>query len=130
MLIPMLICVDAASEIDFCRNAFDAKELSRRTGQDGKVVHATLQIGQTMLMVHGEYSHLGSRAPKSDGSSPVVIYLYVEDADATIKRALDAGAKTLLPTENQAWGDRVGRIVDSAGHVWNVAARLHDNKRR
>jgi PhnB protein len=120
----MLICLDAGSEIEFCRLAFDAQELSRRSGQDGTVVHATLQVGSTMFMVHGEYPHLNSRAPKRDGSSSVVIYIYVDDVDAVIDRAVGAGAVVLLPATNQAWGDRVGRIVDLAGHVWNVAAHI------
>jgi PhnB protein len=124
LIIPMLICLDAASEIEFCRLAFGAQELSRRSGKDGSVVHATLQVGSTMFMVHGEYPHLDSRAPKLDGSSSVVIYIYVDDVDAVINRAVGAGAAVLLPATNQAWGDRVGRIMDSAGHVWNVAAHL------
>jgi PhnB protein len=124
LVIPMLICLDAASEIEFCRRAFGAQELSRRSGKDGTVVHATLQVGATMFMVHGEYPHLDSRAPKHDGSSSVVIYIYVDDVDAVIDRAVGAGAVVLLPAANQAWGDRVGRIMDSAGHVWNVAAHI------
>jgi PhnB protein len=120
----MLICLDAASEIEFCRAAFDARELSRRSGKDGSVVHATLQVGTTMFMVHGEYPHLDSRAPKQDGSSSVVIYIYVDDVDAVIDRAVGVGALVLLPASNQAWGDRVGRVMDSAGHVWNVAAHI------
>jgi PhnB protein len=122
LVIPMLICVDAASEIEFCRRAFNAQELSRRSGNDGSVVHATLQVGTTMFMVHGEYPHLESRAPRPDGSSSVVIYIYVENVDAVIARAVEAGAAILLPATDQAWGDRVGRIMDTAGHVWNVAA--------
>ena len=121
MLIPMLICLDAASEIEFCRDAFGAEELSRRSGEDGTVVHATLKVGSTLFMVHGEYPHLESRAPKQDGSSPVVIYVYIDNVDAVINRAVQAGAVVLLPATNQPWGDRVGRIMDPAGHVWNVA---------
>jgi len=124
LVIPMLICVDAASEIEFCRRAFNAQELSRRSGKDGSVVHATLQVGNTMLMVHGEYPELESRAPKPDGSSSVVIYIYVGNVDAVIGRAVEAGAAILLPATDQAWGDRVGRIIDTAGHVWNVATHI------
>jgi PhnB protein len=119
--IPMLVCADAASEIDFCKSAFGVVELSRRTGPDGKVVHATLQIGDAMVMVHGEFPHLASRAPQADGSSPVVIYLYVAEVDAVVERAVVTGARILIPVTDQPWGDRVGRIVDPAGHVWNIA---------
>jgi len=122
-VIPMLVCLDAASEIAFCKTAFGAVELSRRSGPGGIVVHATLTIAEAMVMVHGEFPALASRAPKPDGTSPVVIYIYVEDADAVIERALAAGAKVLIPAANQFWGDRVGRIIDPSGHVWNVAAR-------
>lgn len=120
----MLVCLDAASEIDFCRIAFDAVELSRRSGPDGTVVHATLAIGKHMVMVHDESPHLASRAPELDGSSPVVFYIYVENVDAVIERAVAAGAKLLIPAADQFWGDRVGRIIDPAGHVWNVATRV------
>lgn len=124
MLIPMLVCRDGAAEIEFCKSAFGAVELSRRTEPDGTVVHAALKMGQAMVMVHGEVSKLASRAPDLDGSSSVVIYIYVEDADVVIERALAAGAKVLIPVTNTFWGDRVGRIIDPAGHVWNVAARI------
>jgi PhnB protein len=120
----MLVCRDAASEIAFCKTAFGAQELARRPGQDGTVVHATLTIGDAMLMIHGEYPNLASRAPQSDGSSSVVIYVYVEDVDAVIERAVVAGARVLIPVANQFWGDRTGRIVDPSGHVWNVATRV------
>ena len=91
MVIPMLVCLDGASEIEFCKSAFGAVELSRRTSPDGSVVHATLRIGQAMVMVHGLFPTLASRAPESDGSSPVVIYVYVDDADIVIERAWRPG---------------------------------------
>jgi PhnB protein len=126
LVIPMLVCHDAAAEIDFCQRAFGAVELSRRSAKDGSVVHATLKIGDAMIMVHDESPHLASRAPQTDGASPVVIYLYCEAVDPAIERAMVAGARVLLPAANQFWGDRVGRIVDPAGHVWNVAARINE----
>jgi PhnB protein len=125
-VIPMLVCRDAASEIAFCKTAFDAAEWSRRSNPDGTVLHATLAIGQAMVMVHGELPILASQAPKPDGSSPVVIYLYIEDVDAVIARAVAAGAKILIPVTDAFWGDRVGRIIDPAGHVWNVATRVKE----
>jgi PhnB protein len=120
----MLVCRDAASEISFCEAAFGAEELSRRTGPGGAVVHATLGIGGAMIMIHDESPHLASRAPQDDGSSSVVIYLYLEDVDDVIERAVTAGARVLLPATNQSWGDRIGRIIDPSGHVWNVATRV------
>jgi PhnB protein len=120
--IPMLVCRDAAAEIAFCKAVFGAVEWSCRT-EDGVVLHALLGIGGAMVMLHGETAHLASRAPESDGSSPVVIYLYTEDVDGVVGRALAAGARLLTAVQDQAWGDRMGRIIDPAGHVWNVASR-------
>ena len=123
-VIPMLVCRDAAKQIEFCKTVFGAVEQSRRSTPDGTVVHATLSVGESMIMVHGEFLHLASRAPESDGSSSVVIYIYLGDVDAVIERALAAGAKVLIPVIDAPWGDRVGRIVDPSGHVWNVATRM------
>jgi PhnB protein len=120
----MLVCRGAGAEVDFCRTAFGAVELSRRMSSEDAVVHATLQIGPAMIMVHGEFPNLASRAPERDGTSPVVIYIYVDDVDAVVGRAVNAGARVLIPVANQPWGDRVGRIIDPAGHVWNVATRV------
>jgi PhnB protein len=126
MLIPMLVCRDAAAEIEFCKTAFAAVELSRRTAKDGSVVHATLKIHQSLFMVHDVSPQLSSKAPELDGSSPVVTYLYGDEVDSLMERAVRAGARILLPAEDQFWGDRVGRIVDPSGHVWNIASRIKD----
>ncbi len=123
-VIPMLVCRDGASEIDFCKMAFGAVERSRRLASDGAVVHATLTVAGFIIMVHGEFANLTSRAPQSDGSSSVVIYIYVEDVDTVIERAVAAGAKVQLPATNAFWGDRIGRIIDPSGHVWNVATQI------
>ena len=123
-IVPMLVCADAAAEIEFCKVAFGAVELSRRADESGSVTHATLGIGELLIMVHGETAHLASRAPLLDGSSPVVIYLYLEDVDGVVARAVAAGARVLTPIADQFWGDRMERIVDPQGHVWNVASRV------
>jgi PhnB protein len=125
----MLVCRDAASEIEFLKAAFGAVELSRRSAADGSVLHATLGIGELMIMLHGETERLASRAPQPDGSSPVVVYLYLEDVDAAMARAVAAGAGILTPVADQFWGDRMGRIVDPSGHVWNVASRVDENSK-
>ena len=126
VVMPMLVCRDAAAEIEFCKATFGAVELVRRPGPDGKVAHAALTIGGAMFMIEGEWLTLASRAPQSDGSSPVVIYVYVENVDAVIERAVAAGAKILLPVKNQFWGDRTGRIVDPSGHVWTISTRIEE----
>ena len=126
VVMPMLVCRDAAAEIDFCKTTFGAVELGRRPGPDGNVVHALLTIGPAMVMIEAEWPTLASRAPQPDGSSPVVIYVYVEDVDTVIERAVAAGARVLLPVKNQFWGDRTGRIVDPSGHVWTISTRVEE----
>jgi PhnB protein len=126
VVMPMLVCRDAAAELDFCKTTFGAVELVRRPGPEGTVAHALVTIGQAMVMIEGEWPTLASRAPQSDGSSPVVIYVYVEDVDKVIERAVAAGAKVLLPVKNQFWGDRTGRIIDPSGHVWTISTRVEE----
>jgi PhnB protein len=126
VLIPMLVCRDASAAVDFCKTTFGAVELVRRPGPDGTVAHAALTIGGAMIMVEGEFSTLSSRPPQPDGTSPVVIYVYVEDVDTVIGRAVAAGARILIPVKNQFWGDRTGRIVDPSGHVWTIATRVEE----
>jgi len=120
----MLTCRDAAAEIEFCRKTFGAAVLSRREGADGRVIHATLKVHESLVMVHEVSPHLASRAPEPDGSSPVVLYLYGDAVDPVIARAVAGGARVILPPQDQSWGDRVGRIIDPQGHVWNIAARI------
>ena len=126
VVMPMLVCRDAAAEIDFCKTTFEAVELVRRPGPDGSVAHALLAIGPAMVMIEGEWPTLASRAPQPVGSSPVVLYIYVSDVDAAIERAVAAGARILVPVTNQFWGDRTARIVDPMGHVWTVSTRVEE----
>ena len=126
VVMPVLVCRNAAAEIDFCKTTFGAVELVRRPGPDGTVAHALVTIGPAMVMIEGEWPTLASRAPQPDGSSPVVIFIYVEDVDKAVERAVAAGAKVLIPVKDQFWGDRTGRIVDPSGHVWTVASRIEE----
>jgi len=123
MVVPMLVCRDPGAEVEFLKAAFAAVELSRRQSENGAVLHATVAIGPSLVMLHDESPHLASRAPHGDGSSSVVVYLYIDAVDQVIERAVQAGAKILLPAEDAFWGDRVARILDPEGHVWNVATR-------
>lgn len=126
VIIPRLFCRDVAAEIDFCRNTFGAIERVRRPGPDQTAAHALLTIGPAMIMIEAEWPGVATRAPMPDGSSPVVIYVYVEDVDKTVERAIAGGAKILLPVENQFWGDRIGWVMDPAGHVWTIATRVEE----
>jgi PhnB protein len=125
-VIPRLICRDVDAEIDFCREALHAVEGVRRPGPDGRTAHAMLLFGPAMLMLEAEWPGVPSKPPAGDGSSPVVIYLYVEDVDATVERALNRGAKLVVPIQTQFWGDRLGWIQDPAGHMWTIASRVEE----
>ena len=126
VLIPRLVCRDPAAAIDFCAKSFEAVELNRRPGPDGRTAHALMTIGPQMIMIEGEWPTLPSRAPTPDGSSPVVIFLYVENVDQTVERAVANGAQILVPLQNQFWGDRMAWIMDPSGHVWTVATRIEE----
>jgi PhnB protein len=126
VVMPMLVCRDVSAEIDFCKTTFGAVELGRRPGPDGTVAHALLTIGGEMVIIEAEWPTLASRAPEPDGSSPVVIFVYVEDVDKAVERAVAAGAKVLLPVKDQFWGDRTGRIIDPSGHVWTISTRIEE----
>ena len=125
-VIPRLFCRDVAAEIEFCKNTFNAVERVRRPGPDGTVAHALVMIGPAMVMLEAEWPGLSSRAPQLDGSSSVVLYVYVEDVDKTVEHALAGGAKVLFPVQNQFWGDRLGWVMDPAGHVWSIATRIEE----
>lgn len=126
IVMPRLFCRDPAAEIDFCKRAFGAVELNRRHGPDGKVAHGLMTISGEMLMVEAEWPGFPSRAPLPDGSSPVGIFVYVEDVDQTVDRTLALGAKVLYEVQNQFWGDRLGWIMDPQGHVWTIASRIEE----
>ena len=126
VVMPRLVCRDPAAAVDFCVAVFDAVELGRRPGPDGSVGHALLTIGPAMVMIEAEWPTLPSRAPIPDGTSPVVIFVYVEDVDETVARAVGRGATLLLPPQNQFWGDRIAWMMDPSGHVWTVATRIEE----
>jgi PhnB protein len=125
-VLPMLVCRDVSTEIDFCKTTFNALEGVLRPGPDGKAAHAALTINGAMIMIECEWPTLSSRSPQADGSSPVIIYVYVEDVDSAIEKAVAAGAKILLPAKDQFWGDRTGRIMDPEGHVWTISSRIEE----
>jgi uncharacterized glyoxalase superfamily protein PhnB len=125
---PHLVIKGAAEAIDFYKRAFGAKELSRMPfpGPDGKVTvgHAELQIGDSRLFLADEVPAMGIVGPS--GSSPVTIHLYVTDADSTYAKAVEAGAKAVVPLTNMFWGDRYGKLTDPFGHHWSIAEHLED----
>ena len=126
VVIPMLICRDVPAEINFCNSTFGARDLGSRPGPDGVIAHALLTINDTMIIIEAEWPTLASHAPLPDGSSSVVIFVYVENGDDVVERAVTAGARILIPVQIQFWGDRTARIIDPAGHVWTIATRIEE----
>jgi PhnB protein len=122
----MLVCRDAGAELEFCKATFGALELNARPGPDGRIAHALLSISGAHVMIEAEWPSLASRAPALDASSPVVVFVYVEEVDSTFERAIAAGAKALMTPQDQFWGDRTCRIMDPAGHVWTIATRIEE----
>ncbi|MEX0692423.1 MAG: VOC family protein [Gemmatimonadales bacterium] len=124
---PMLVCRNPEAEMDFCASAFGAVEQVRRPGPDGSAIHIAMRINEALVVVQAEsLDMVASRVPNPDGSSPVVIFVYVADVDSAVERAVAMGAKVLTPAQDQFWGDRTARILDPSGHVWTVASRIEE----
>ena len=126
LLIPRLFCRDPDAEVEFCTRTFGAREINRRPGADGKTAHALIAVGPAMLMIESEWPQVANRAPSPDGSSPVVLYVYVESVDDVVARAEANGARVLAPPADQFWGDRTAWIIDPSSHVWTVATRVEE----
>jgi PhnB protein len=121
------VIVDGASEaIDFYCSVLGASERMRMPAPDGKVGHAELTIGDSLLMLADQAPEVDARAPAAVGGSPVTLNLYVEDVDAVFEKALAAGAKELRGLENHFYGDRSGQFEDPFGHRWNVSTHVED----
>jgi PhnB protein len=123
---PYLIVNGAAKAIEFYKKVFGATEKMRMPSPGGKVGHAELTLGDSMIMLADEHPEMGARAPSAFGGSPVSLMVYVPDVDATVGTATAAGAKIVRPVENQFYGDRMGTIADPFGHQWHVATHVED----
>jgi len=117
---------EAVKAIEFYQKAFGAELLFVHKMPDGKVMHATLKIGDSRLMLADEFPEMGGKSPLALGGSPVVLNIYVQDVDALWNSAVAAGAKVTMPLANQFWGDRYGQIVDPFGHSWALASHVED----
>ncbi len=125
-VMPYLIIDGAAAAIDFYTTVLDAKERMRMPMPDGKVGHAELEVGDSIIMLADESPDMGAKSPKTVGGSPVSIMVYVEDVDATFAAALAAGATETQPLEDKFYGDRSGSFEDPWGHSWHVASHVED----
>jgi PhnB protein len=117
---------DCARAIDFYKKAFGAQEMMRMDGPAGKIGHAEIKIGDSVIMLADEMPGSGARAPKSVGATTAGIFLYVQDIDSSYKQAIDAGAKADMPPADMFWGDRFGRLTDPFGHSWAMATHKED----
>ena len=123
---PSIVVHDGAKALEFYRKAFGAEEKMRMPGPDGNIMHAEFRIGDSVIMLSDEMPDMGAKSPKSYGGTPVKFYVYVEDVDASWKRALDAGANQVMPLQDMFWGDRMGCVEDPFGHAWNLAQHVAD----
>ena len=123
---PAIVVRDANAAIDFYRRAFGADEVSRMAGPDGKIMHAEIRIGDSLIMLGEENEQWGTKSPLLTNGNPGSLHIYVENADAAFDRALKAGATVKYPLEDAFWGDRYGKVTDPFGHEWGIATRVKD----
>jgi PhnB protein len=125
---PALVVDGAAKALEFYAEVFGATERMRFPGPGGTIAHAEIEIGDSVVMVEDASQFMGTKAPPSTGldGSPVALFIYVEDADATIAQAEKLGATVERTASDQFYGDRDGHIVDPFGHRWTVATHVED----
>jgi PhnB protein len=121
---PYLVVSDGSRAIEYYKRAFGASAVVQMPGPGGKIGHAELKIGDSMIMLSDEMP--GNRSPQSLGGSPVSIFLYVENVDSVFNEAVKAGAKADMPPQDMFWGDRFGKLTDPFGHSWALATHIED----
>jgi PhnB protein len=117
---------DAEKAIEFYTRAFGAKERGRMPGPGGKIAHAELEIGDSVVMLSDPMPQQSVKSPKELGGTSASLMLYVEDVDEFVQQAVDAGATITMPVEDQFWGDRFGKVTDPFGHDWSIATHVED----
>lgn len=123
---PHIVVGDGDAAIAFYTKAFGAEELFRMAAPDGRLMHAEIMIGDSVVMIASEMPECGSQSPKALGGTPVALHVYVDDVDQAYDRAVAAGATGTMPPEDMFWGDRYGRLEDPFGHVWSLATHIKD----
>jgi PhnB protein len=123
---PFMTVRDAARAIEFYKQAFGAKERGVMKGPDGKVMHAELVIGDSIIMLADEFPEFGSLSPQSIGGSGTGLHIYIEDVDSAFDRAVKAGATVEMPVADMFWGDRYGKLHDPFGHKWSIGTHKAD----
>jgi PhnB protein len=124
---PHLTVRDAKRAIEFYKQAFGAEVLSVAPGTGDKVMHASLKIGDSILMLNDEFPEFGGQlGPSATAGSSVALHVYLDDVDAAFQRAVSAGASVKMPLMDQFWGDRYGVVIDPFGHRWSLATHVRD----
>ena len=123
---PYLAVDDAAQAMEYYKQAFGAKERVRMAAPDGKIAHAELEIGDSMVMLSDPFPQATTKPPKELGGTSASVFMYVEDVDAVVKQAVEAGAKIEMEVSDQFWGDRFGSVQDPFGHLWSIATHVED----
>jgi PhnB protein len=123
---PYLAVDDAAQAIEWYKRAFGAKELGRMDAPGGTIGHAELEIGDSKMMLSDPFPQASTKPPKELGGTSMSVFMYVEDVDAVVQKAVDAGATVQMEVADQFWGDRFGTIQDPFGHTWSIATHVED----
>ncbi len=123
---PYLAVPNAAEAIDFYTRALGAKERVRMDGPGGSIMHAELELGDSLIMLSDPFPQASTKTPKELGGTSVSIFVYVDDIDALYKQAIDAGATSLMEPDDMFWGDRFGSVQDPFGHSWTIATHIED----
>jgi PhnB protein len=123
---PHLAVDDAAGAIEFYKRAFGARERGRMLGPDGKIAHAEIEVGDSVIMLSDPMPQSPYKPPKELGGISGGLYVYVEDVDELAQQVVDAGGTITTPIETMFWGDRFGSVTDPFGHVWSIATRVED----
>ena len=123
---PYLAVEDAAEAIEYYKKAFGAKERARMDAPGGKIGHVELEIGDALIMLSDPFPQSSTKPPSEVGGATSSVFMYVEDVDAVVKQAVDAGATIVMEPEDQFWGDRFGTIKDPFGQIWGIATHVED----
>jgi PhnB protein len=123
---PYLAVDDASAAIDYYRRAFGAKERVRMSGPGDSIMHAELEIGDSLVMLSDPFPQASTRNPKELGGTSASIFVYVDNIDELYKQAIDAGASSLMEPDDMFWGDRFGSVQDPFGHSWTIATHIED----
>jgi PhnB protein len=125
-LTPYLAVDNATEAIEFYKRAFGATERMRMPGPQGTIGHAELEIGDSLVMLSDPFPQASVRPPKELGGTSASVFMYVEDVDAVVRQAVDAGATVTMEVADQFWGDRFGSVSDPFGHTWSIATHVED----